>query len=270
MTIVEQNQDRLTLRFQKSLWSVLLISITLIYFGLFLDLLGLALQRVNYHPGIIAVVSGCVMVAGGLYTIITDTEITTYTFDKTKDSIIWERQNWLRKLHTKSVEFPCHLICGIEIEDVSNSEGGIAFYPRLILASIYWRIPLKSDGCYESAVKVAKTIAQFLDIPYFSNKSKAPTSTIDKEIWENLEPWQFSWQYLENKVERLRQQLEQNQDDADIHQDLGISLYYLNNRLYRKEAVTHLEQAERLFEFRQDSDRAAVARVIKTLVSYNC
>ncbi|MBF2004953.1 MAG: hypothetical protein IGS49_05680 [Chlorogloeopsis fritschii C42_A2020_084] len=64
--------------------------------------------------------------------------------------------------------------------------------------------------------------------------------------------------------------MEQNQDDADVHQDLRISLYYLNNRLYRKEAVTHLEQAERLFEFRQDSDRAAVARVIKTLVSYNC
>ena len=78
MKTIEQNQHRLLLRFQKSLWGILLISITLIPFGLFLCLLGLVLQRANY-PGIIAVVSGCVMVAISLYTIIEDTEITTYS-----------------------------------------------------------------------------------------------------------------------------------------------------------------------------------------------
>lgn len=87
MKIIEQNQHRLLLRLQKSLWGVLLISITLIPFGLFLCLLGLVLQRVDY-PGIIAVVSGCVMFTISLYTIIKDIEITTYTFDKPKNYIL--------------------------------------------------------------------------------------------------------------------------------------------------------------------------------------
>ncbi|MBE8988140.1 hypothetical protein [Nostoc sp. LEGE 12450] len=268
MKIIEQNQHRLLLRFQKSLWGVLLISITLIPFGLFLCLLGLVLQRADY-PGIIAVVSGCVMIAISLYTIIEDTEITTYTFDKPKNCILWERQNLFEILHTKSVEFPCHIISGIEVEDISGSEGGIAFYPRLILASIYWRFYLKSDGSYESAVSIAKTIAQFLDIPYFANKSEAPTSTLDMKIMANQEPGQSSWQYLENQVELLRQQLEHHPNDPDIHQDLGILLYYLNRFIHRKEAVTRLQQAERLFESIEDTDRAAIARVMTALVSWN-
>ncbi|PHM07522.1 hypothetical protein [Nostoc sp. 'Peltigera malacea cyanobiont' DB3992] len=191
MKIIEQNQHRLLLRFQKSLWGVLLIGITLIPFGLFLCLLGFVLQRTDY-PGIIAVVSGCVMVAISLYTIIKDTEITTYTFDKAKNSILWERQNRFKILQTKSVEFPCHLISGIEVEDFSGSEGGISFYPRLILPSIDWRFYLKSDGSYESAVSIAKTIAQFLDIPYFAKKSEVPTSTLYMKIMVNREPGQSS------------------------------------------------------------------------------
>ncbi|AVH72091.1 hypothetical protein [Nostoc sp. 'Lobaria pulmonaria (5183) cyanobiont'] len=266
--IIEQNQHRLLWRFQKSLWGVLLISITLIPFSLFLCLLGLVLQRADY-PGIIAVVSGCVILGIVLYTIINDTEITTYTFDKVKNSLLWERRNRFKIVHTKSVEFPCHLISGIEIEDVSGSEGGIAFYPRLILASISWRFILKSNGSHESAVSLAKTIAQFLDIPYFASKSEAPTSTLDMKIMANREPGQSSWQYLENEVELLRQQLDDHPHDPDIHQDLGISLYYLNRWIHRKEAITHLQQAERLFESTEDSDRAAIARVMAALVSWN-
>ncbi|MEJ1934133.1 hypothetical protein WDZ92_28385 [Nostoc sp. NIES-2111] len=269
MKIIEQSQHRLILRSQKSLWFPLLVSLTFIPFGLFLCFLGLALQRANY-PGIIGVVSGCVIVVGGLYTIITDTEITTYTFDKAKNSILWERQNRFPRLNTKSVEFPCSLISGIEVEDASGSEGGIAFYPSLILASIYWRILLKSDGRYESAVGIARRIAQFLNIPYFANKLEAPTPTLDMKIRENLKPGQYSWQYLENEVERLRQQLVHHPLDASIHQELGISLYYLNRWLYRNDAVTHLQQAERLFDSQQEFYRAAIARVIKILVSWNC
>ncbi|MEH2054897.1 MAG: hypothetical protein V7K97_01685 [Nostoc sp.] len=52
-----------------------------------------------------------------LYTIIKDTEITTYTFDKVKNSILWERENRFKILQTKSVEFPCHIISGIEDSD---------------------------------------------------------------------------------------------------------------------------------------------------------
>lgn len=256
------------MHFQKSLWGVLLICIILIPFGLFLCLLGFVLQRADY-PGIIAVVSGFIIVAISLYTIIEDTETTTYTFDKAKNSILWERQNRFKILHTKSVEYPCHIISGIEVEDVSGSEGGIAFYPRLILASIYWHFHLKSDGSYESAVSIAKTIAQFLDIPYFANKSEAPTPTLDIKIRENLEVGQSSWQYLESEVELLRQQLDHHPNDPDIHQDLGISLYYLNRWIHRKEAVKHLQQAERLFESREDSDRAAIARVMTALFSWN-
>ncbi|MEH2206319.1 MAG: hypothetical protein V7K53_19935 [Nostoc sp.] len=137
------------------------------------------------------------------------------------------------------------------------------------MASIYWHFYLKSDGSYESAVSIAKTIAQFLYIPYFAQKSEAPTSTLDMKIMANRQSGQSSWQYLENQVELLRQQLEHHPNKPDIHQDLGISLYYLNKCIHRKKAVTHLQQAERLFESREDSDRAAMVRVMTALVSWS-
>ncbi|MUG93320.1 hypothetical protein F7734_13140 [Scytonema sp. UIC 10036] len=49
----------------------------------------------------------------------------------------------------------------------------------MILASVYWRIPLNSDGQYQSAIRIAEIMAQFLEIPYFSAKSKARPQKID-------------------------------------------------------------------------------------------
>jgi tetratricopeptide (TPR) repeat protein len=269
MKIIEKTQHRCILRWQKSLWCALLINIIFIPFGSLICWLGFLFLRANYPSAIIAVVSGLVIFLGGIYTIIVDTEITTYTFDKAQDSILWEKQNRLINLHPKSVEFPCHLICGVEIESFSGDEGGISYYPRLILASIYWRITLKSDGDYESAISIAKMMAEFLDIPYFDRKLPAPTKRLFITIPETQKSGLFYWQYLENEVENLQQNLANNPDNAEAHQDLGIALYYLNRWQNRKQAVTHLQEAERLFESAQDSDSQTIAKMMKTLVSWN-
>jgi tetratricopeptide (TPR) repeat protein len=268
MKIIEKTQQRCILRWQKSLWCALLINIIFIPFGSLICWLGFLFLYANYPSGIIAVVSGSVIILAGLYTIIVDAEINTYTFDKVENSILWERQNRLIK-YTKSIEFPCHLICGVEIKSVSPDEGAITYYPRLILASIYWRIPLKSDGNYESAVSIAKTLAEFLDIPYFSHKLPAPTKRFFITIPENQKSGLFDWQNLENEVENLRQKLANNPDNAEAHQDLGTALYHLNRWQNRKQAVTHLQEAERLFESAQDSNSQEIAKVMKTLISWN-
>lgn len=269
MKIIEKNQDRCVLHYQKSLWYTLLISIIFLPFGSLIFLLGFLFLRANYPAGIIALVSGLVIILGGIYTIIVDTKVTTYTFDKAQNFLLWEKQNRLINLHKKSVEFPCHLICGVEIESFSCDEGGITYYPRLVLALNYWRIPLKSDGHYESAISIAKMIAEFLGIPYFSQKLPAPKRQLFMTIPNNQTPWLFDGKYLEDEVEKLQQKLANNPDDAEAHQDLGMALYYLNRWKNRKQAVTHLQQAEKLFESAQDSDRQAIVKVMKTLVSWN-
>ncbi len=245
------------------------LSVYFFSIGSLIFLHGFILVRANYPSGIIALVSGCAIILGGVYAIIAHTEITTYTFDKAQDSILWERQNRLINLHKKSVEFPCHLIYGVEVESVSGDEGRIAFYPRLIMGLNYWRITLKSDDHYESATSIAKMMAEFLDIPYFDHKLPAPNKRFFITIQENQKSGLFDWQNLEDEVENLRRKLANNPDDAEAHQDLGMALYYLNRLQNRKQAVTHLQVAEKLFESAQDSDRLALAKVMKTLVSWN-
>ena len=267
MKIIEKTQDRCVLRFQKSLRCALLINIILIPYGSLICLICFLFLRANYLPGIIGVVSGFVIILGGIYTIIVDAEITTFTFDKVQDSILWERQNRLINSQPKSVEFPCHLICGVEVEGVSGDEGGITYYLGLILALNYWRIPLKSDGLYDSAVKIAEMLAEFLDITYFSYKSPAPQQQPFMTIPKNQTPGLFDWKYIEDEVEKLQPNLATYPDNAEAHQDLGIALCYLNKWQNRKQALIHLQEAERLFESAQDSDRLAIVKVIKTLIS---
>ncbi len=187
MNLVEQSQNRLILGYQKSFLRALAIGITFIPFGLSLGLLGLALLR-EYNAGIIALLSGCVIIAGGIYTIIVDTEVNTYKFDKITNLILLKRHNRLT-LSTKYIEFPFHLIIGIELENISGSEGGMSFYPQLILASIYWRIPIKSNGSYQDSVNTCQMIAQFLNIPYFTNQLEAPVPIHNRKISDNLKPW---------------------------------------------------------------------------------
>jgi hypothetical protein len=209
---------------------------------------------------------GIAIIIGAPFFAVRVFKASTFTFDKSRDCILWEQRSFLRRSTTKSVEFPTHLIAGVEIM-VSTDMEETGYYPRLILESIYWRIPLNSNGRYENAVTLAKTLAQFLSIDYFPDESKAPIPTWLQKTSSCAEPWQPHWQYLQNEADRLRHHIIQYPQDAEAHQDLGIFLY-CSNRLNRNESVVYLQQAEKLFELQQDKDSAAIARLIQALISW--
>lgn len=259
--IIEQTQDKLILRSQDPFWWALVFVIFYIPSSLLMiGAIAVTLKDSKYLE-IVSIGMACLFFIPGLYATIALSEVTTYTLDKSKNSILIEKYNRLRRSKIKSVEIPSHLILGVEIEAFSGDEGGIGYYPQLILAFVYWRIRLKTDRQYQSAVNIAETIAHFLNVPYFAVNSKDSPPTYAQKIYERRQPEQENQQYLESEIERLQNYLSECPDDAEAHQNLGI---FLSNK---KEAIAHFQEAESLFESQKNSDRAAIAKVLQTFLS---
>lgn len=269
MKVVEHDQNRLVLSFRDSLWCTLLSGITFTVGGLLFSLLGLTLQQAGDRQippigWILSLGIGIFFLIVGFFWLVKLTKTSTFTFDKAKNCILWEQHNF-RNFVIESVEFPLHLITGITIEASSDTES-VGYYPRLILAPLFWRIPLNSSSNYQSAAFLAKMLTQFLNVAYFPDDSKAPTPIKARKVSEAVEPWQEGWKYLENEIDCLCQHLKQHPQDPEANQHLGISLYLLYPFLNRKKAIVYLQKAEKLFEAQQESDRAAVTRVLQALV----
>jgi ribosomal protein S15P/S13E len=266
MKIIEHNQDRLKVSFRDSFWFGLLFGIAFIIGGLFFSTLGLALRQFEGNLPPIGWISslggGILLTVSGLIWMVKLTQTSTFTFDKRKNCIIWERHD-IRNAVIQSVDFPLHLITGITIDSDADSVG---YYTKLILAPLFWRIPLNSNGDYQSAQILVKMLTEFLKITYFPDESKAPVRRLTTQDLGSSELKQEGWKYLENEIERLSQHLGQHPEDAEAHQDLGISLYLLYPFLNRKKAINYLQHAENLFETQLELDRAAVARVLQALV----
>jgi hypothetical protein len=92
------------------------------------------------------------------------------------------------------MEIPLNLIIGVTIVDTGDAET-ISYYPQLILDRIYWRIRLDADGSSDSAVKIAKTVANFLNVNYFATESAAPLTIWNQKFLAGAAPYQFEWQY---------------------------------------------------------------------------
>lgn len=162
------------------------------------------------------------------------------------------------------IEIPLYLIIGIEItSSFGSADSPTSYYPNLILDSVYWRIHLDSDGCYDTAMKIATIISQFLEINSFLDESKAPLPILERKVLEGAAPYQFHWKYREEEVDRLQKHLSQYPLDAQAHQELGILM-----RFKRKEAIAHFKQAENLFESQQKIESAVLTRVLQNLVSW--
>ncbi|MBH8576019.1 hypothetical protein I8752_24075 [Nostocaceae cyanobacterium CENA369] len=269
MNIIEQTQDKLILCSQDPFWWALVFVIFYIPSSLLMiGAIAVTLKDSKYLE-IVSIGMGCLFVVPGLWATIALSEVTTYTLDKSKNFLFIDKYNRLRRSKIKSVEIPSHLILGVEIEAFSGDEGGIGYYPELILAFVYWRIRLKTDTQYQSAVNIAKTIAHFLDVPYFAVNSKNSPPTYAQKIYERRQPEQETQQYLESEIERLQNYLNECPDDGEAHQNLGIFLRHYNSwpMSDKKEAIAHLQEAERLFESQKNSDRAAIAKVLQTFLS---
>ncbi len=263
MKVIEQNQDRLILQSSNSFWGLLLGGVAAVIVGLFFFLIGLVIQKSN-NAGIIALGIGSAIIFSVPYFAINFSTVNTFTFDKSQDYILREQRRSLGWSDIKLIKFPAHLIVGVEIIDSMDAEV-TSYNVKLLLASVYWRIHVTSNSSDESAATTAKLIAQFLNIDYFPYPSKAPASTWQQKASKYAEPWQFHWKYLESEAERLQHYVADHPQDAEAHQDLGIALHFSN----QKEAVVHLQKAEKLFEMQQKIDCAAIVRVMQALINRN-
>jgi hypothetical protein len=267
MRVIEHSQNRLILQSLPSRWMLLFISFFATLVGSFFLLLGLVLQQ-SEHAGVIPIGMGIILIISIPVFAVKLSKANRLTFDTSNDLVLWEQYSVWKRSSVSSVKFPAHLIIGVElISSFMDTEGRASYYAQLLLASVYWRIPLGPSGRYENVVMLAKTISQFLNIEYFPDNSKAPIPTWRQKALRNAEPWKPHWQYFESETERLQRHIEQYPQDAEAHQDLGISLYR-SNRMNRKKAINALEQAEKLFETQKDEDRAAVAKVIQAAICW--
>jgi hypothetical protein len=266
MKVIEHNPNRLVLSYQRVWWHGLLIGTIFILGGFFFFLVSLV--SIEQAKGLSILLCGMsiLSILSGILWIIKFPKVTTFTFDKSNNSVCWEQRTFPSQPAQQSMEFPINSIAGIEI---ANSEGTevTKYYPQLILKRIYWRIPLDSDGYYGTAVTIAQIISQFLNVAYFHDESKAPIPTWRQKILEGAIPYQAHWKYLEDEIDRLRQYLSQHSQDAEVHQELGIFLHF-SNRRNRQEAIIHIQKAENLFEIQQELDRVALAKIVKSLVSW--
>jgi hypothetical protein len=267
MKVIEQNLDKLVLRYQNSWWQSLLIGIIFILGGLFFWLFSLVLIEQAKSGWILLCGMGTIFIFAGIFWAIKCPKVNTFTFDKSQNSVFWERRTLLSQSTQKSLEFPINSIAGIEIASFDDTDV-TTYYPQLILKQVYWRIFLNSDGKYQSAVTIAKIVAEFLNVTYFADESKAPIPIWRQKTLANTIPYQFGWKYVEEEIDRLRQYLSQHSEDAEVHQELGILLHF-SSRRNREDAIMHLQKAESLFEVGQELDRATLTKTIKLLVSWN-
>jgi hypothetical protein len=259
MQIVEYTEDKLVLYFHRSLVKGLAIGISFALGGLFFCLFGILLFQQAEGVWIMSFGIRSALIVVGIFWIVKFPKVSTFTFDKSRNCILREQRTLLSHSVNRSFEFPSDLIAGVAIATSELTET-TAYYPTLILDRIYWRINLDSDGHYDTAATIAKTIARFLNVNYFPDESKTPLPTWKQKMLERAQPYQPGWKYLEEEIDRLRQHLSQYPFNARIHLELGILL-----RSNRKDATVSLKQAENLFEAQQDLDLAALARVLQDL-----
>jgi hypothetical protein len=262
MQIVEHNQDKLVLYFHRSLGKGLLVGMSFVLAGIFFCLIGLLLIQQAEGAGIMSSGMGMALVIGGIFWIIKFPKVSTFTFDKSRNCLLWEQQILPSQGVKQSLEIPLDLISGVEITTSGDTETTL-YYPKLILDRVYWRIHLHSHGSYERAVAIAKTVSQFLNVNYFPDESQAPLPVWQQKANSQAAPYQFHWQYLEAESDRLQQHLSQYPLDAEAHQELGILV-----RAKPKESIVHLQQAENLFVAQQEVEGAVLARVLQGLVRW--
>lgn len=262
MQIIEHNQERLILSFRHSIATYLLISIGFVLVGFFSGMISLLLVQSSEGSWVLFCGMGVVLIAGGIVWISRFPKINRFTFDRSGSCLIMEQKNFQNQSIEQFLEIPLHLIIGVEVSSsFSSADSPTSYYPNLVLDRVYWRIHLDSDGRYDTAVKIATTISQFLEINYFPDESKAPLPVWEQKVLEGAAPYQFHWKYLEEEVDRLQKHLSQYPLDAQAHQELGILM-----RFNRREAIAHLKQAESLFESQQKIESAVLTRVLQNLV----
>jgi hypothetical protein len=263
MQVIEREQNRIILRFQRSFIKGLVIGITVGVVGLFFCLVGLAIvERTPGGTWILPLGMGVAALGAGMGWTIAFPKIVTFTFDKSQQHILLEESKFLYQPVKKIVEIPIESIVGVEIVPNEDLE---AYYANLILDRLYWRIIIESDGSYQTAVEISQLVSQFLDVNYFPDASKAPLPIWKQRYSERLNKERYSWQYFQDEIDRLQQYLSIQPQDAQAHQDLGIMLN-LSNRSHCQEAIFHLQQAESLFTAQQQQYLASITRVILLLV----
>jgi hypothetical protein len=193
--------------------------------------------------------------------------VVTLTFDQSQQRMVGEKY-LLRFFQSqparKTIEIPMNLIMGIEIVMSSDMDTETGYYSKLILNHVYERFLLDSHGAYRSTISTAKAIAQFLNVAYFPDESKAPIPTRFQNIPKG-EIGLESWRGLDDRIEHLRQSISEGSLDPEIHQELGL-LLFRTERSDLKAAAMHFRQAELLFK--AERDRAVLARVLRELVDW--
>jgi hypothetical protein len=269
MDIIAHNQNLLILRFQRSFCVGLAIGISCAVSGGFFALFGLLMAQKAEAIWILPFVMGNMMLISSFISVIKYPQITTLTFDQAQQRMVGEKY-LLRFFQSqparKTIEIPMNLIMGIEIVTSSDMDTATGYYSKLILNHVYERFLLDSYGAYRSTVSTAEAIAQFLNIAYFPDESKAPTPT----RFQNLPRGEIGlegWRGLDDRIEYLRQSISESSPNAEIHQELGL-LLFRTERSDLKEAAMHFQQAELLFEAGQERDRAVLAKVLRELVEW--
>lgn len=263
MKIIDRDRDKLVLR-SSGIGVALLFAFTFIPGGIFSFLLGWAIYFSEAShliaASVMPIVIGVIFPLAGIYFAVVFAEVKTYTFDKETNSFLLQKQALRGGFQPTVREFPLHLICGVEVtENFSGADTPSSYYPRLILSWIYWRVPLPDSASDRDAANLAKTIADFLNIPYFPYLSKAPVQIFEQKIAENCPPGVYSWKYVENEVARLKEAFDRDPDNTEVCLELAMMTYYVD----RAKAIPYLERAERLYESTRQSDRAAIIGVIK-------
>jgi hypothetical protein len=266
---IESSQNQLIFSSQEPIWKAVTISVFLLIGGVYCCLFGVLLVK-DKHPFAIfvGILLECTFSVSTLYFIGKNFETVNYVFDRATNHFYIQKSSRLKISKPQTIKVPLELIFGIEIETVMDE--GTGYYPRLILKSTYWRIYVGGNGQHQNAIDFVTAVANFLNVPYFSWRSPAPSPALPQQILEKVDSELFSWRYLqEAEIDRLRQHLNLYPDDAEAHLSLGFLLYYVNKWLNRKKAIVCLQQAENLFECQQNSDRAIIAKALAVYISWN-
>jgi hypothetical protein len=267
MKIITSNSDLLILQYQRSWLMGLVIGTIFCLGGLFFIAIGaLLLKQQSLGVSILPLGMGSIFVCAGVAIWFKYPKIVRVTFDRLREHILWEQKTFSWQSATKSIEMPIESIVGVEIVTSDDMDAATGYYPQLILDRLYWRIPLDANGYERMGKTVAKSIADFLNVPYFPDSSIAPPPTWRQKSSQREDKMRYGWQYFEDEVERLQQHLAQSPQDAQAHEDLAIILY-LSGRLHRRAAIEHFHQAESLFVEQDRSDLATITRIVRSFVS---
>ncbi|MEG3437862.1 hypothetical protein V0288_12110 [Pannus brasiliensis CCIBt3594] len=262
MRIIEHARDRLVLHFQYSFFETLIFGSGFIFTGLFIILFGALAVRQTEGSWILSSATGVALTALGVFSIVKYPGFNTITFDKGRNRFLWERGTFPNRPAAKSLEIPLDVIVGVTIADTGDTESA-SYNLVLILEPAYWRVSLHSDRYYIRVEWLARSIAEFLNAPYFPDESKAPLPLDRQKILEGAAPYQFGWKYLEEEIDRLEKHVGRYPTDAGACLELGVLL-----RSKPAEAIVYLQRAESLFEARQEVDRARSVAVLRSLVNW--